>query len=167
MEFLVWLESREWTQLRTSIRWPFDGKWRWHNSDPQKQITICKAERSSGNYGTDSCFVAQTSKITSHTSTVFRKLASTAPRLPGKDVQSSQESTTHQPTLKKNYIYLFLIDWGLLYNIGWFLPYINMNQTEGYKCLLPLEPLSHPSRLLQSPSLSSLSHAANFQWLSI
>lgn len=110
MEFLVWLESREWTQLRTSIRWPFNGKWRWHNSDPQKQITICRAERSSGNYGTDSCFVAQTSKITSHTSTVFRKLASTAPRLPGKDVQSSQESTTHQPTLKKK-LYLFIFNW--------------------------------------------------------
>ena len=32
---------------------------------------------------------------------------------------------------------------------------------------LPSPTLSHPSRLLQSPSLSSLSHRVNFHWLSI
>ena len=45
----------------------------------------------------------------------------------------------------------------------WFLPYINMNQPEVYLCPLPLELPSHPSRLSQSPSLSSLSHTANSQ----
>ena len=30
-----------------------------------------------------------------------------------------------------------------------------------------LPPTSHPSRLLQSPGLSSLSHTANFHWLSV
>ena len=33
--------------------------------------------------------------------------------------------------------------------------------------LLPPPPLFHPSKLLQSPSLSSLSYTANFLWLSI
>ena len=33
-------------------------------------------------------------------------------------------------------------------------------------CLLS-PTLTHPSRLLQSPSLNSLSHIANFHWLSI
>ena len=32
---------------------------------------------------------------------------------------------------------------------------------------LPLSPASHPSSLLQSPNLSSLSHTANSYWLSI
>ena len=32
---------------------------------------------------------------------------------------------------------------------------------------LPPPTLSHPSRLLQSPSVSSFSHRANFHWLSI
>ena len=47
------------------------------------------------------------------------------------------------------------------------------NQPEVYICPLLLDPpshlppLFHPSRLLQSPSLSSLSHSANFHWPSI
>ena len=44
-----------------------------------------------------------------------------------------------------------------------------MNQPWVYPCPLPLEPpsQSHPSRLLQSPGLSSLSHTANSHWLCI
>ena len=51
----------------------------------------------------------------------------------------------------------------------WFLPNINMNQPWVEICPLSLEPPSpsHPSRLLQSPSWSSLSHVANSHWLSI
>ena len=46
-----------------------------------------------------------------------------------------------------------------------FLSYINKNQS----CLLPPETPSpsHPSRLSQSPCLSSLSHTANSHWLLI
>ena len=43
----------------------------------------------------------------------------------------------------------------------WFLPNINMEQPKVYLCPLPLKPPSHPSRLLQSPRLSSLSHIAD------
>ena len=39
--------------------------------------------------------------------------------------------------------------------------------TKPYMCPLPLESPSHPSRLSQSPSLSSLSHTANCHWLSV
>ena len=52
----------------------------------------------------------------------------------------------------------------------WFLPYINMSQSDIIGPL-PHEPSSrlppHPtSRLLQSPSLSSLNHTASSHWLS-
>ena len=54
----------------------------------------------------------------------------------------------------------------------WILPKINMNQPKVYLCPLPPEPpsyriLSHPSRLSQSTSLSSLSYIANSHWLII
>ena len=57
----------------------------------------------------------------------------------------------------------------------WFLPHIIVNQPQVYLHPLPHEPPSHlppptpshPSRLLQSPHLSSLSHTANSHWLSI
>ena len=54
--------------------------------------------------------------------------------------------------------------------------YIHMNQPQAYICPLPLEPTppnpppflpSHPSRLSQKTSLSSLPHTANPHWLSI
>ena len=55
----------------------------------------------------------------------------------------------------------------------WFLPYINMNQSWIYICLLLLEPLSHVLPHLptlpgchRAPDLSSLCHIANLHWLS-
>ena len=42
--------------------------------------------------------------------------------------------------------------------LGWFLPYINMNQPQVHVC--PLPPISQPSRLSQGRSLSSLSRTA-------
>ena len=51
--------------------------------------------------------------------------------------------------------------------LHWFLPNISMNQSQVYPCsFLPASP-SHPSRLLLSPGLSSLSHTANSHWLYI
>ena len=70
-------------------------------------------------------------------------------------------------------IYLFLIDWWLLYNIGLIsvthqheLP-IGVHMSPPSWICLPPPILLHPSRLLQNPSLSSLSHIANSHWLSI
>ena len=37
----------------------------------------------------------------------------------------------------------FLLEDNWLTTVCWFLPYINMNQPQEYKCSLPLEPLSH------------------------
>ena len=72
-----------------------------------------------------------------------------------------------------NYIYLFLRDWWLLYNIGLISAICQHELASGVHMSppswtsLPPPALSHPSRLLQNPSLSSLSHTANFHWLSI
>ena len=69
--------------------------------------------------------------------------------------------------------YLFLIDWCLLYNIGLISVIHQHELTIGIRISppswisLPPPAHSHPSRLLQSPSLSSLSHTANSHWLSV
>ena len=49
----------------------------------------------------------------------------------------------------------------------WFLPHVNMNQSKVHICPVPVLPPtpSHPSRWLQSLSLSFLSHTANSHWL--
>ena len=59
----------------------------------------------------------------------------------------------------------FIFNWRIILSqncVGFY--QISVNQPWVYICLLPLEtPFpSHPSRLLQSPSLSSLSHTAYF-----
>ena len=73
----------------------------------------------------------------------------------------------------KKIFYLFLIDWWWVYDIG-LLSVIHQHElTLGVHLsppswISPRPPAhSHPSRLLQSPSLSSLSHIANSHWLSI
>ena len=54
--------------------------------------------------------------------------------------------------------------------LGWFLPYINMNQPQVYVCCLSLEPschfLPHPTPLgcHRAPTLSSLRHTENCHW---
>ena len=64
-----------------------------------------------------------------------------------------------------HFLYLFLIDWWLLYNIGLFSVIYQHELTIGVHTPPPssislLSPThSHPSRLLQSPSLSSLSQS--------
>ena len=70
-------------------------------------------------------------------------------------------------------IYLFLMERSLLANIVLVSAIYQHESAIGihmsspsWNSLLPLIP-SHPSRLSQSPSLSSLSHTANFHWLSV
>ena len=71
-------------------------------------------------------------------------------------------------------LYLFLnLEDNCFTILGWFLPYINMNQPQVYTCPLSLErpshlpPYSNSSRLSQSSGLSFLSHTANSHWLSV
>ena len=69
--------------------------------------------------------------------------------------------------------YLFLIDWWLVCNFGLISVIhqheltigIHMSPPSGISPPAPTH--SHPSRLLQSPHLSSPSHTANAHWLSI
>ena len=69
--------------------------------------------------------------------------------------------------------YLFLIDWLFLYNIGLISVIYrhelaiggHMSPPSCNSC--PPSTLSHPSGLLGNPSVNSLSHWANFHWLSI
>ena len=70
-------------------------------------------------------------------------------------------------------IYLFLSDWWLLYNSG-LIPVIHQCELTISVHMSPLSWISlpppthsHRSGLLQSPSLSFLSHTANSHWLSI
>ena len=77
----------------------------------------------------------------------------------------------HFRCIKGNY--LFLIEGWLLYNHG--LPSathqhglaIGVYVSPPSWAPLPPPMLSHPCRLLQRPSVSSLSHIANFHWLSV
>ena len=67
--------------------------------------------------------------------------------------------------------YLFIFNWRLIALQYWF----DFHHTSAWIChrctyvssLLNLPPTSHHSTLLQSPSLSSLSHTATSRWLSI
>ena len=64
---------------------------------------------------------------------------------------------------------LFLIEGKLLHNIVLASAVHQDESAIGMRVfsLSNLPPTSHPSRLLQSPGLSSLSHTANFHWLSV
>ena len=72
-----------------------------------------------------------------------------------------------------NHVYLFLMDWRLLYNIGLISAIhrhelaIPIHMSPPPWTFRPPPTLSHPCRLLQSPGLSSLSHTANSYWLII
>ena len=72
-----------------------------------------------------------------------------------------------------NYVYLFLINWWFLYNIGLISVMHQHELTTGIPISptswisLPPPTFSHPSRLSQSPSLSFLSQIADSHWLSI
>ena len=70
-------------------------------------------------------------------------------------------------------IYLFLIDWWLVYNIG-LISVIHQHELTIINHMSPLSWISHPppahshpSRLFQSPGLSFLSHTADSHWPSI
>ena len=69
--------------------------------------------------------------------------------------------------------YLFLIDWWLLYNMCLIFVIhqheltIGVHMSPSLWISFPSPVHSHPSRLLQSPSLSSLNHTANSHWVSI
>ena len=70
-------------------------------------------------------------------------------------------------------IYLFLIDWWLVYNIGSisFIHQHKLNIGVYMSCpswvSLPPPGHAYPSRLVQSSSLRSLSPTANYHWLSV
>ena len=76
------------------------------------------------------------------------------------------------PSFLFSLTYLFLIEGKLLHNV---VLASTIHQHESAIGISPLRPWtsipspspSHPSRLLQSPDLSSLSHTANSHWLSI
>ena len=84
---------------------------------------------------------------------------------------AKQNSKISIPFLFFNLIYLFLISGWLLYNIALVFAIHQHESAIG----IPISPPcwnslsssipSHPSMLLQSPSLNSLSHTANSHWL--
>ena len=66
---------------------------------------------------------------------------------------------------------LINFNWRLIKILWWFLPYIDMNQTQVYMCssiLKPLLPPSHPIPLVcpSGLALSALFHASNLDWSS-
>ena len=66
-------------------------------------------------------------------------------------------------------LFIFLLKDNCFIEFCCFLSNLNMNQPQVYIHPLPFETPSpsHPSRLIQSPCLSFLSHTANSPWLSI
>ena len=69
--------------------------------------------------------------------------------------------------------YLFLLEDNCFTILYWFLPDINMNQSQVYICSLPLEPPSHlpphpiPLSCHRTSDLSFWCHTANSHWLSL
>ena len=81
-------------------------------------------------------------------------------------------TTTHSNILFFFFCNLFIFNWKIIAVQYWF-DFCHTPIWISHRCtygpsLLSLPPtLCHPSRLLQSPSLSSLNLPANFHWLSI
>ena len=91
--------------------------------------------------------------------------------IPVCDTYSSiQLMDSTSPLRKIFFVYLLLLKDNCFAVLCWFLPYIHMNQPWVYIFLSLLNFLptpSDPSRLSQSPCLSSMSYMANSHWLSI
>ena len=70
-------------------------------------------------------------------------------------------------------IFKTLFNWRIITILYRFLPYINMNQPQVYKCHLPLESSSHlpppipPLQVVRALGLSPLCHTANLHWVPI
>ena len=86
-------------------------------------------------------------------------------------LRTFEESNPFYFLFKK--IFNFIFNWRiLLYNMWWFLPYINFNEPQVYICPLPLKPPSqlppqpNPLGCHRAPALGSLCHTANSYWLS-